>query len=108
MELFLQSLWVTLLGMGLTFAAILLFWGLMWLLTALPFGDPAAEEEKSPPVEPPAAAAQAAAAAVALALAQQQNSPTAYFPVPETAFVSAWQLGMRTRQMSQKGQQTRR
>lgn len=108
MELFLQSLWVTLLGMGLTFAAILLFWGLMWLLTALPFGDPVAEEEKLPLVEPPAEAAQAAAAAVALALAQQQQTQTAYFPVPETAFVSAWQLGMRTRQMSQKGQQTRR
>jgi len=109
MDIFIQSLWVTFLGMGLTFAAILLFWGLMWLLTAWPVSEAAAEEEqKSLPAAPAAEKAQAAALAVAVALAQQQQTQTAYFPVPETAFVSAWQLGMRTRQMTQKGQQTRR
>lgn len=106
MNLFAQSLWITLLGMGITFAVIALFWGLMWLMTALPFA-----EKKS---EPAAASApeggekaKAAALAVAIALAEQNSQP-AYFPLPETSFVSAWQLGMRTRQMTQKGQQTRR
>jgi hypothetical protein len=43
--------------------------------------------------------AQVAAVAVALALAEQQTGQ----PTPPTAIVSAWQLGMRTRQLSQKG-----
>ncbi|GAB4493095.1 MAG: hypothetical protein OHK0031_16130 [Anaerolineales bacterium] len=105
MDIFLQSLWITLLGMGITFGVIGLFWGLMWLLTALPLR----ESQKYPPAAAPQdEKATAAALAVAVALAQQQQTQTAYFPIPETAFVSAWQLGMRTRQMAQKGQQTRR
>ncbi|MCG2788023.1 MAG: OadG family protein [Anaerolineae bacterium] len=113
-----QTLWITLLGMGLTFAAIVLFWGMMSLITAIPVKEKS-EETKETDVErelvpvgdsiPPhaEAKAKAAAVAVALALAEQQQQQVAYFPMPETAFVSAWQLGMRTRQMYQKGNSKR-
>ncbi len=104
-ELFSQALWITLLGMGLTFAAIVLFWGMMALITAIPVGAEKEAAETAPrdsiPTQAAAQKAKAAALAVALALAEQEQ--VAYFPMPETAFVSAWQLGMRTRQMYQKG-----
>ena len=47
--------------------------------------------------------ARAAAVAVAMALAEQQTLQARPLPIPPTAFVSAWQLGMRTRQLYQKG-----
>jgi hypothetical protein len=47
--------------------------------------------------------ARAAAVAVAVALAEQAQNRIGHFPMPNTALVSAWQLGMRTRQMYQKG-----
>ncbi len=111
MELMTQTLWITLLGMGLTFAAIVLFWGMMSLITAIPIKEkaeePAAEARDSIPLNDKGQKAQAAAVAVALALAEQEQQQVAYFPMPETAFVSAWQLGMRTRQMYQKGNSKR-
>lgn len=101
------ALEITLLGMGLVFGAILVLWGMMHLLTFL-------TTEKTPPVQSDAAAAesdlraQAAAVAVAIALAEQQASHAHPLPIPPTAIVSAWQLGMRSRQMYQKGIPTRR
>lgn len=105
------ALWITALGMGLVFAAILLLWELMAAMTAL-FRErepvpsplpplPAGEEEKG-------LKARAAAIAVAVALAAQSQSSARPLPEPPTALVSAWQLGMRTRQMSQKGNLGRR
>ena len=94
------SLNITAIGMGLVFGAIVLLWGLMSLLTRL-----LAEREAG--LEVPDEAyeknARAAAAAVAFALAEQTQSRIGHFPMPNTALVSAWQLGMRTRQMYQKG-----
>jgi Na+-transporting methylmalonyl-CoA/oxaloacetate decarboxylase gamma subunit len=94
------SLWITLVGMDLVFSAIVLLWGLMSLLTRL-----LSETEAGPqvPDEARAKKARAAAAAVAVALAEQAQSRIGHFPMPNTALVSAWQLGMRTRQMYQKG-----
>ncbi len=54
------------------------------------------------------ARAQAAAVAVAIALAEQQTSSARPLAVPPATIVSAWQLGMRTRQMYQKGIPVRR
>ncbi len=54
------------------------------------------------PVQADDLMAQAAAAAVALALAEQSISTARPLSVPPAAPVSAWQLGMRTRQMTQK------
>ncbi|MFZ5903497.1 MAG: OadG family protein [Chloroflexota bacterium] len=104
-DTFIQSLQITALGMGLVFAAILLLWGLMAAMTAL-FRE---REPAHTPVSPPAGAteggakARAAAIAVATAIAAQRQSSAHPLPEPPTAIVSAWQLGMRTRQMSQKG-----
>jgi hypothetical protein len=95
-----QSLLITLLGMSLVFGAILLLWGVMALLTWL-------LAEQTPELSivdtERVHRARAAAAAVTVALAEQAQSRIAQFPMPHTALVSAWQLGMRTRQMTQKG-----
>ena len=114
-----QSLWITLLSMGLVFAALILLAGLMSLMTYL-FRDKesalrlrSTQDNASDSSEPVSAsdadeAAQAAAIAVAIALAQQGQSTARPLPAPPTALVSAWQLGMRTRQMTQKGEMRRR
>ncbi len=100
MTLLITSLWITAIGMGLVFGAILLLWGLMFLMTRI-----LAERKSSPEVQDEARAqkARAAAAAVAVALAEQAQNRIGHFPMPNTALISAWQLGMRSRQMYQKG-----
>ncbi|MEJ5225732.1 MAG: OadG family protein [Anaerolineales bacterium] len=108
-ENLLIALQITLLGMGLVFGLIILLWGLMAALTALtrdqaeptPQPEPDAPQPASAP--PAADKARAAAVAVAVALAQQSLSTAHPLSAPPTAIVSAWQLGMRTRQMTQKG-----
>ena len=116
-EVLTQSLWITLLSMGLVFVSLILLAGLMSLMTYL-FRDkePAlrqAQDNASDSSDPAPASdadnlAQAAAIAVAIALAQQGQSTARPLPAPPTALVSAWQLGMRTRQMTQKGEMKRR
>lgn len=106
------ALHITALGMGLVFAAILLLWWMMNLLTVLtadkePESQPTeSSSEKASAVMDDELKAQAAAVAVAIALAEQQGSTPLTEPSP--VIVSAWQLGMRTRQMYQKGNSIRR
>jgi Na+-transporting methylmalonyl-CoA/oxaloacetate decarboxylase gamma subunit len=109
------ALEITLLGMGLVFAAIILLWGMIKLLTFF-------TTEKSPSSRPEPARPdllgttstnedlriRVAAVAVAIALAEQQSSSAHPLRTPPTAIISAWQLGMRTRQMYQKGLPVRR
>lgn len=104
------SFQITLMGMGLVFGAIILLWGLMYLLTVLTRSPE--EQPAEIPQPPPAMAAspeanglllRVAAAAVALALAEQGASTAHPLSVSPPSPVSAWQLGMRTRQMTQKG-----
>ena len=95
--------------MGLVFASLLLLAGLMSVMTRL-FQD--RENAAITPIPAPEGGsgedlARAAAAAVAFALAEQEQSTARPLPLPPTALVSAWQLGMRTRQMTQKGQMGR-
>lgn len=99
-ENFLLSIQITLIGMGLVFGAIILLWGLMSLITRI-LADKEAGSDI--PDESRVQKARAAAAAVAVALAEQAQNRIGHFPMPNTALVSAWQLGMRTRQMYQKG-----
>jgi Na+-transporting methylmalonyl-CoA/oxaloacetate decarboxylase gamma subunit len=106
-ETFIQSLQITALGMGLVFAAILLLWGLMGLLTTIT-ADRRTDSTEEAPVMDDDLKARAAAVAVAIALAAQEASPARTLCEPPTAIVSAWQLGMRTRQMYQKGDPLRR
>jgi Na+-transporting methylmalonyl-CoA/oxaloacetate decarboxylase gamma subunit len=99
-NLLILSLSITLIGMGLVFGAIILLWGLMSLMTRILTEREAGSEVLD---EARGRKARAAAAAVAVALAEQAQSRIGHFPMPNTALVSAWQLGMRTRQMYQKG-----
>jgi len=102
------ALEITALGMGLVFLAIILLWLLMWAMTAIPFKESTEPEQAARP-DPTISAsdhdlmARAAAAAVAIALAEQSLSGARPLSQPPTALVSAWQLGMRTRQMYEKG-----
>ncbi len=115
-NLLIQSLQITALGMGLVFGAILLLWLMMVLLTLFTAEkEDASLPAPTPPQSPPTllggtqeGAAQAAALAVAIALAEQGQSSAHPLAEPPTAIVSAWQLGMRTSQRSQKGNFRRR
>ncbi len=97
-----QSLWVTLLGMGIVFVAIILLWGLMFLITAIRLerkqesGQPVAEDANK-------ALAAATAVAAAFALARQAEANVSIFPPPPTAFVSAWQLSRRGENLVKQG-----
>jgi Na+-transporting methylmalonyl-CoA/oxaloacetate decarboxylase gamma subunit len=107
------ALQITALGMGLVFSAILLLWGMMGLLTAITAGKKQASAESISasipvPVIDDNLKAQAAAVAVAMALAEAQVTMAYDLCEPPTTIVSAWQLGMRTRQMYQKGGSFRR
>ncbi|HSK89583.1 MAG TPA: OadG family protein, partial [Anaerolineales bacterium] len=103
------ALQITALGMSLVFAAILLLWGMMSLLTVITADRQRASDSAGPaPAMDDDLRAQAAAVAVAIALAEQQTSGAHPLSDPPTAFVSAWQMGMRTRQMYQKGGSIRR
>ena len=109
------ALQITTLGMGLVFAAIILLWWMMTLLTVITADkEPVSGTNESSPektsivVMDDELKAQAAAVAVAMALAEQQASSAHPFTEPPPAIVSAWQLGMRTRQMYQKGVSIRR
>jgi sodium pump decarboxylase gamma subunit len=112
-----QSLQITALGMGLVFGAILLLWLMMILLTSFTAAkttqaDKATASDSPQPdaerVPQTGFKAQAAALAVAIALAEQGQSTAHPLPEPPTAIVSAWQLGMRTSQRTQKGNFRRR
>jgi Na+-transporting methylmalonyl-CoA/oxaloacetate decarboxylase gamma subunit len=102
---FILSLQITALGMGLVFGAILLLWLMMILLTRFTTDkEPSAADSLEPaPVSETGFKLQAAAIAVAMALAEQGQSSAHPLIEPPTAIVSAWQLGMRTRQRSEKG-----
>ena len=117
----LLSLQITALGMGLVFGAILLLWLMMVLLTLFTadkeiLPDEISASPKGTMSDSPEAVSvpeigfklQAVALAVAIALAEQGQSTAHPLPDPPTAIVSAWQLGMRTSQRSQKGNFRRR
>jgi len=97
------ALQVTALGMGLVFGAIILLWWMMNLLTSITVDRESAAGTTPAPLADSDLKAQAVAVAVAMALAEEQVSGSHPLPEPPTTIVSAWQLGMRTRQMYQKG-----
>ena len=100
----LLALQITGIGMGLVFGAIIVLWLMMILLTTLTADKKSTSDSaETDSVASHTILAQAAAIGVAMALAEQRLSSAHPLPTPPTAIVSAWQLGMRTRQMSQKG-----
>jgi Na+-transporting methylmalonyl-CoA/oxaloacetate decarboxylase gamma subunit len=102
------SLQITAIGMGIVFGAILILWLTMIFLTALTADTEASSDSpKADSVQETDLLSQAAAVGVAMAIAEQQLSSAHPLNDPPTAIVSAWQLGMRTRQMTQKGERHR-
>ena len=102
------ALQITAIGMGLVFGAILILWLMMILLTAMTADkESASDSSKTASVRETEILAQAAAVGVAMAIAEQQLSSAHPLNDPPTSIVSAWQLGMRTRQMTQKGERHR-
>ena len=103
------ALQITALGMGLVFAAIILLWWMMALMTKVladkesPAETSASDSAEAVTVSESDIKARAAAVAVAVALADHQVTHIHPLSDPPTAIVSAWQLGMRTRQLSEKG-----
>jgi Na+-transporting methylmalonyl-CoA/oxaloacetate decarboxylase gamma subunit len=97
------ALEITVVGMGLVFAALILIWWMMALLTRFTAEKEAPAGETAPAAPEINEKAQAAALAVAIAMAEHQLSQAHPLEDPPTAIVSAWQLGMRSRQLSQKG-----
>jgi len=99
------ALQITVVGMGLVFAAILVLWLMMSLLTKFTADEEhASDSAEHDSVSETSILAQAAALGVAMAMAEQRLSSAHPLPEPPTAIISAWQLGMRTRQMTEKGQ----
>lgn len=126
MSNFVATLWITLIGMGLVFVALILLWGLMeatvkgtaWYNKRHPeVEEEVAEEEEVadavPAIEdqpaPTAIKQQAAAAAVAVALALRSESPEAAGQLPVVSGYSgqpsAWQTVMRSAQLTQRSNQ---
>jgi len=100
----LLALQITGVGMGLVFGAIIVLWLMMILLTALTADkESASDSAEADSVSSNNVFAQVAAIGVAMAMAEQRSSLAHPLAQPPTAIVSAWQLGMRTRQMTQKG-----
>jgi Na+-transporting methylmalonyl-CoA/oxaloacetate decarboxylase gamma subunit len=99
------ALWITLLGVGTVFAAIVLLWGLIVALVRW------TTPRRATPIQPePDVAAdedrlleQAAAAAVAVAIAWDAPGRPRAFPLPPTALVSAWQAVQRGASLRQRG-----
>jgi len=95
------SLWITLIGILLIFAAILILWGVMELLVKLTASKKKAvvtePQEEPVQLEAPATTAlsdnkrKAAVAAVAAALAMQRTGAS-LSAAPESAELSAWQV----------------
>jgi len=104
-----SALWITLIGMSLVFAAILLLWGVMALLMRVTAGLSRQEEAEAEAVKERLIAEQemkrrAAIAAVSIALARELDSMGPHeFPLPATSIVSAWQAVMRSRVMNKRG-----
>ncbi len=103
-----SALWITLIGMGLVFLALLLLWGLMELMMRLTARSAAADEAEAAETAAEEVASQAdssrlaraaaAAVAVALALRQATLPPEG----PADAQVSNWQAAMRTARLNQR------
>jgi len=103
-ENFLLSLQITALGMGLVFGAIILLWLMMALLTHFTADkEPASDSLEPDSISQADSKLKVAALAVAIALAEQGQSAAHPLAESPTAVVSAWQLGMRTSQRTQKG-----
>lgn len=99
------ALQITVIGMGIVFAAIVLLWGIIALLVRATTDAPSTEPEETPAaaVSLPADSQlrrRAAAVAVAVAMAQEGQPKTDFSPLPPHP-ISPWQAMLRGRQIEQ-------
>jgi Na+-transporting methylmalonyl-CoA/oxaloacetate decarboxylase gamma subunit len=97
---------ITVVGMALVFAAIILLWGLMALLVrVLPATpEPTTVEVAASAEEAASTKRRAAIAAVAVAMAlAKESKPAVQMALPPTATVSAWQAAMRANRLNIRG-----
>lgn len=78
-------------------------WLLMWVMIKLPINNEKVTEGAAASVNDPTEIShQVATIAISLAFAEMEMDPSKLQPTKTPVLVSAWQLGMRTRQMLQK------
>lgn len=101
------SLLITLVGMGIVFAIIVLLWGLIALVANLGgrMSRVLAVREDSELENQRLAASVAVATALALAAESESMQSVAVnpFPLPATAVVSPWQAVMRAKILNRRG-----
>ncbi len=100
------ALQITVVGMGIVFAAIVLLWGIIALLVRATTDAPSTEREETiatavSPLANSQLRQRAAAIAVAVAMAQEGQRPkTDFSPLPPHP-ISPWQAMLRSRQIEQ-------
>jgi Na+-transporting methylmalonyl-CoA/oxaloacetate decarboxylase gamma subunit len=97
-----QVLWITVIGMGLVFAVIILLSVFLSLLVRLTGKSEKAEESPIAPVTDEMKI-RAAVAAVAVLRAREATLAPMRFPMPPTALVSAWQAVLRSNILNKRG-----
>ncbi len=106
------ALQITVVGMGIVFAAIVLLWGIIALLVRATADAPSTESVETPvatvsPLANSQLRQRAAAIAVAVAMAQEGQRPkTDFSPLPPHP-ISPWQATLRGRQIEQMDRRAR-
>ena len=98
-----NSLLITLVGMGLVFAAIVLFWLLMSALVRLGAGSSSQAVGEPEAVGERELKQRAAAVAVAVALARHTEAEVQPLRMPPPVVVTTWQAVNRSRLHGQRG-----
>lgn len=96
------SLQITIIAMGLVFAALILLWGIMEVLVRLTRQSEKLTQQSQTVEQSSRQKHLAAAAAVALALSEREQV-LHEFPLPAPRIVSAWQVVMRTNMLNKRG-----
>ena len=96
------ALLITVVGMGLVFAALILLQVFMTLLVRFTSVKQSASESDTA-LEDENQKQEAAVIAVGIALAEQEAKTPREFPLPPTAIVSAWQLAQRANTLNRRG-----
>ena len=91
-----NALLISLIGMSLVFAALLVLWAAMaFMMRILAEKKPRSDASSEAAFAESELRRKAAIAAVAVAMAREAATDLHEFPLPPTAFVSAWQAVMR-------------
>jgi len=93
---------ITVIGMGLVFAALLLLQVFMSLLVRFT-SENQANNEQTDAAEDKDLKQRAAVIAVSIALEEEQENKPKEFPLPPTALVSAWQVVRRANILNKRG-----